>query len=328
MARRPQITPDLLRRGRGLYADTATVSAGPNDSYEIAGGSGYQLAGSGSAAGTFLWTQVSGPGTATFVDATDPETLVDFDAPGTYVLLLAMSYGGYTRISPLTLTVTVDLSAMGASLIHHYEPSLVTVTGGSTISSLSDLVLTGSVAMAQATSGNRPAFTAAGGPNDYGFVDFQDVNRALVGSISLAAGHRTALYVVAKASATNSRTLTNSDLGIYNLFRGTDTFCANTIFNGGGAEFLVITVPAVDTDWHLFAYVPLATGALFQIDGVTTTPDFVSAAGLDALTTFRLGHIGSAGGSIASAFMVSGATGALNTIAKRYVAAKFGLTVA
>lgn len=44
---------------------------------------------------TYLWSLVSGPGTATFVDATDPLTKVTFSVVGTYVLkLLATSSSG------------------------------------------------------------------------------------------------------------------------------------------------------------------------------------------------------------------------------------------
>jgi hypothetical protein len=58
------------------------------------------------AALTYLWTQQSGPGTATFTDATDPETDVRFDQPGVYVLRLTADDSALTGYGELTITVS------------------------------------------------------------------------------------------------------------------------------------------------------------------------------------------------------------------------------
>src|SRR5690606_25356743 len=42
---------------------------------------------------TAEWSQISGPGTATFVDASAVDTTVNFDMPGTYVLRLTANDG-------------------------------------------------------------------------------------------------------------------------------------------------------------------------------------------------------------------------------------------
>src|SRR5207237_10389230 len=48
----------------------------------------------------------SGPGTASFANASAPATHVTFDAAGTYVLQLAVSDGGLTGVDALTVQVT------------------------------------------------------------------------------------------------------------------------------------------------------------------------------------------------------------------------------
>lgn len=53
---------------------------------------------------TYLWTQVSGPGTATFTDDTDPETHVDFDVSGEYVLELEADDGELSDTDTVTIT--------------------------------------------------------------------------------------------------------------------------------------------------------------------------------------------------------------------------------
>jgi hypothetical protein len=51
------------------------------------------------------WTQVSGPGTATFADSHAAATSASFDLPGTYVLRLSSSDSALTGIDDVTVTV-------------------------------------------------------------------------------------------------------------------------------------------------------------------------------------------------------------------------------
>lgn len=63
---------------------------------------------------TSLWTQISGPGTATFVDDTDPTTDVEFDTAGTYVLQLEGDDGALQSTD--TITVIVSDPSVGSSI--------------------------------------------------------------------------------------------------------------------------------------------------------------------------------------------------------------------
>ena len=54
-----------------------------------------------------LWTQISGPGTAVFVDDTDPETDVSFDATGEYVLQLAADDGDTSSTDTVKITINI-----------------------------------------------------------------------------------------------------------------------------------------------------------------------------------------------------------------------------
>ncbi len=54
---------------------------------------------------TNLWSQVSGPGTATFSDPTAQSTLASFSAPGVYVLKLSASDGAISTNDLVSITV-------------------------------------------------------------------------------------------------------------------------------------------------------------------------------------------------------------------------------
>ncbi|HEX7155000.1 MAG TPA: PKD domain-containing protein [Thermoanaerobaculia bacterium] len=54
---------------------------------------------------TSTWSQVSGPGTASFADATKPGTIASFSTPGTYVLRLTGSDGTLSASDDVTITV-------------------------------------------------------------------------------------------------------------------------------------------------------------------------------------------------------------------------------
>jgi hypothetical protein len=54
---------------------------------------------------TYLWTQISGPGTATFDDDTDPATTVTFDEFGTYVLRLTADDDALTGYDDVTIEI-------------------------------------------------------------------------------------------------------------------------------------------------------------------------------------------------------------------------------
>jgi hypothetical protein len=54
---------------------------------------------------TSIWSQISGSGTATFVDSNDEDTTVSFDVSGTYVLRLTVNDGDLTAFDELTVTV-------------------------------------------------------------------------------------------------------------------------------------------------------------------------------------------------------------------------------
>lgn len=54
---------------------------------------------------TSTWSQVSGPGTATFGDASATDTTASFDQPGTYVLRLTATSGSLSQSDDVTVTV-------------------------------------------------------------------------------------------------------------------------------------------------------------------------------------------------------------------------------
>jgi RHS repeat-associated protein len=65
---------------------------------------------------TTQWTELSGPATVTFANATSPVTDVVFTLPGTYVLQLSASDGFLTTAAEATITVDPAVSLDGASV--------------------------------------------------------------------------------------------------------------------------------------------------------------------------------------------------------------------
>ncbi len=97
-----------------------TVTAGPDTTATT--GVALTLAGSATDDGlpdppgtlTAAWSMISGPGTATFTDATSPTSQVTFDAAGTYLLRLSADDSTGPVTDDLTVTVT-DPSGGGGS---------------------------------------------------------------------------------------------------------------------------------------------------------------------------------------------------------------------
>lgn len=108
----------LLLMGGGLAANTPPVVSAGSDFGVYVGvpvGLGGSVTDDGlpSATLTSLWTQDSGPGTATFIDATSPTTNVSFDTVGSYVLRLTGDDGALTAFDTVTVTVSDPPSGGG-----------------------------------------------------------------------------------------------------------------------------------------------------------------------------------------------------------------------
>jgi hypothetical protein len=88
------------------------VDAGPDQSVTLAGGAalGGTVADDGlpnpPGGVTALWSQASGPGTATFADPSSPATTAAFSQEGTYVLRLTAGDGELSASDDLTVSVT------------------------------------------------------------------------------------------------------------------------------------------------------------------------------------------------------------------------------
>lgn len=227
------------------------------------------------------------------------------------------------------------LAGLGADLLHHWEvpvsssPLISIVTGN--VAQLNDRVAASADHMVQVTDANRPAYNATGGPDSLPCIDFQAVDRSLAATVSHASGNRLGFYSVFKASSANVRTVLSSLNGAEtlqpcNFFRLFDEFGINTVFAGGADDF-VLTVPAIDTNWHLLSVRPLATGALLQIDGATTTPDLSRSDGFIDFGKIFFGHISNSGGSMAALLIVDNPTDAKDAIVKSYVTSVYGLTL-
>jgi hypothetical protein len=95
------------------------------------------LAGSGSDADldplTYAWTKVSGPGTVTFADATDPVSTATVSVAGAYVLRLTVSDGTHTATDDVTITVASLTWQDPPATIIAYRAALLATAGIQTL---------------------------------------------------------------------------------------------------------------------------------------------------------------------------------------------------
>lgn len=112
------------------------VNAGPNQAVNLCVGA--TLAGSAvdpdGHAMTYLWTQDSGPASAVFADATDPDTTVTFPLSGVYVLkLTATDSEGATGHDTVQITVSNLAPVVNAGPDQDVQwPGVVVLTGSAT----------------------------------------------------------------------------------------------------------------------------------------------------------------------------------------------------
>ncbi len=224
------------------------------------------------------------------------------------------------------------LDGLGSALKYWWEVDSSHVTlNGSNVSQLDERVAAAHAT--QATAGNQPAYTTAGGPNGLDCITLQDTGRRLNATISVAAANRYGVYVVSSVPSSGGRVpsecaasgATIVAIGYRN---------AGLTQLEGYADFTtapqtaVVTSPAHDANFHLHAFRPLASGALYEVDGSVVTVDFTGTDTVKAYDTFRVGY-GSAlsAGAFWAAFIVDDSNDTNDQIIKDYVAYYTGLTL-
>jgi hypothetical protein len=239
--------------------------------------------------------------------------------------------GAFTFETPL-----IDLVAeLGSTLLYMWQvpasgDARITIDGSNNVSQLNEWKA-GSANFTQSTAGNRPAYHATGGPNNAPYIELQDTARWLRATISISAANRTGLYIMqALPNVAATRFCAGLCDGTSNpilrpytdgsKFRGYANFT-------GGAQDPLVTSPTLNTSWHLFAQRPLASGALYQIDGVTTTPDLTGTDTLTAISRALIGRDAAtfSGGSVAMMVAVSDASADVDDLIRAYIAQEYAL---
>lgn len=218
----------------------------------------------------------------------------------------------------------------GGSALHAWVPEFaVTTFNGANISAIKDQW--GAADMTQGTAANQPPWLATGGAGGRPAVDLgSQTNRSLVATPGpYATGNRVSIYCVCKSVGTGGGSSSyfwpaagGDTVGFYadtSAFKMFIDFDVGTSFNGA------LDSPAFDTNWHIRALRPLASGSLSQFGGVTTTPN---PAG-DGLAEIGNAAFGSPyalnnGGIVAGLFLVNNATAAKDTYLRNRLAVWFG----
>lgn len=110
---------------------------------------------------TYVWTKESGPGEASFSDPADPNTMVKFSVPGTYVLALNAAAGSSKSSAKVTVRVADALLES------------VTATASPQLMSLSDksAKLSGKVVQTKPDASLRFSWSKVSGPGEVSFSD-------------------------------------------------------------------------------------------------------------------------------------------------------------
>ena len=119
LARRPRLT-----LGYSPVNPLPTLATGPPPAAEP--GQPATLAGSVTGASGSTWSLVSGPGTATFSDATQPATTVTFSQPGLHQLRLTAA----SALGEVSATLTIDVQDLTPPLITVPADITIAATGG------------------------------------------------------------------------------------------------------------------------------------------------------------------------------------------------------
>jgi hypothetical protein len=244
-----------------------------------------------------------------------------------------------------TATVGSLHGLIGSDLLYHWEvggPSsgFVTLAGtdNNQIATLVDRVAGGLANLEQPTAGNRPGYYASGTSNGRPSVVLHDSNRWMEGIISLAAANRVGVffymkqplqtdipdaagYILASARSGGGGSMTLARMSPGNRHRMIATFT-------GGAQDITATAPALTGGWRSIDFVPLASGAVWRIDGVVATADFTGADTMIAADRFWLGAKSAAlsGGELAFVALVNLATTDHTATINAYRAAQYQST--
>lgn len=223
-----------------------------------------------------------------------------------------------------------ELNALDAGCARNLwlvDPTTVTLNGAN-LSGLADSW--GSAPMSQGTAANQPPLVVNGGPNNRPYAHLADATDGLTTGnvLAIAADHRVGWYAVmaSNALATEQWMVRITDAAAA-VNAGYDSLHRRHSRHVGGNVVATVTSPAQDLRWHLHALRPLATGALYQIDGVTTSPAVGRSDGLAAFDIANIGRPGTfSGGRVAMLALVVNPTDAKNEVMTRNVATLFGAT--
>ncbi len=219
-------------------------------------------------------------------------------------------------------------AAVGADLVGVYEPPRSTTVISGRVDTVAPVVGAGN--LQAVASGNRPLFVGAlGGPGGQAFLRIDGTGRYLDATISHPAGSRISICIVHKVDLLVStyvyaQLLNGGDDNLF--FNGPTNFIAKGAFTSAGEVTVTVTSPAVDTTtWHLTALHPYASGAVLEMDGTPTSPNFATSQTKLAMTTLRIGHTSSSGGgSVAGIYFVANASLAHTAALETYIASRFG----
>ncbi len=92
-------------------------------------------------AATVGWAHISGPGSASFIDPSDPQTAVTFDSDGVHLLRLTVSDRGYTVSDDVTVTTTSGPGAVSVQITNGAEDAEQRIGARSIYYNSSDLEL-------------------------------------------------------------------------------------------------------------------------------------------------------------------------------------------
>jgi len=186
----------------------------------------------------------------------------------------------------------------------------------------------------QATAGNQLLWVSSGfNGSSAPYLTAQSSTRYMNStSIGIASGSRVATLLLGTFSSTASRVLfaintSTPSLTVRARNDAAPGFASEFGFSAG-AQLIDVTVPAHDTNPHSVAWLPYASGAQFQFDGVNTTPQPTGSSAMREFDVATLFDSASAGGSWACTLLVDNMSlTRWNDNIKPYFESRFGMTL-
>lgn len=332
---------DVARGGSSPLSVNAGTDSGVYSSGSITLNAPGASGGTGSY--THQWTKVSGAGTPTWVDSTNPLSAVSFSEADDYTLRLTATDSGSGVTAFGDVTIAFSELQLGARIFLLWDMTSGVTHAAGLISQVDDLGPAGK--HATVTGGSEMTYNATGGPGSGAglpYASFSAGSKWLRNSaVGITTGKRLSFYVLGKPTAVDGRTLFQAhevnaagDQGytVHFYSSGGQTYFIRANFVTAGLQSITTTNPAFsDADWIVFEQHYDASITVSRIAGTNIVPAYGAGSGeaCQAVDFVEVGNQGSGigGGGFHYALIADATTAGERALIYAKLAARIALVL-